>query len=68
MDLDLAAVTAPTAAEVSFQSEGSVEEPPAIDASWAPTMDNVIPASGTGTDTPAPLLVTRPSLPPERKE
>ena len=33
MDLDLAAATAPTqGVEVSVNSEGSVEEPPAIDA------------------------------------
>ena len=42
VDLGLAAVTAPTqVVEVSVHSEGSVEA--AIDASQAPTMDNVFP-------------------------
>ena len=44
VDLDLAAVTAPTqVVEVSVH-QGLVEEPPAIDVGQAPTMDNVIPA------------------------
>ena len=44
MDLVLAAVTAPTqASRSSSWSARSVEEPPAIDVSRAPTMDNVIP-------------------------
>ena len=43
VDLELADVTAPTQiVEVSVH-QGSVEEPPAIDAGQAPTMDNVIP-------------------------
>ena len=45
VDLELAAATAPTqVVEVSVHAEGSVEEPPAIKVSQAPTMDNVIPA------------------------
>ena len=44
VDLELAAVTAPSqVVEVSVHS-GSVEAPAAIDAGQAPTMDNVIPA------------------------
>ena len=43
MDLDLAAVTAPTqVVEVSVH-QGSVEEPPAIDAGQTPTIYNMIP-------------------------
>ena len=43
VDFDLAAVIALTqVVEVSVHSAGSVEDPPAVDASQAKTMDNVI--------------------------
>ena len=44
MDLELAAVTAPAQVIEVLVHQGSVEEPPAIDAGQASTMDNVIPA------------------------
>ena len=44
MDLDLAAVTAPAQVVEVLVHQGSVEEPPVIDAGQALTMDDVIPA------------------------
>ena len=44
VDLELAAVTAPTQVVAVSVHPGSVETPPTSDAGHAPTVDNVIPA------------------------